>query len=130
MAYHLNLQKLIKDLRGPKGLAALTEEVTKLRTEMERIRDNVQPQAQKRLKEIKVRLNGLKSTWDKNQTQLEKEISKSMAGLKKAAKDAEARLQKSLKANGKTKGKKTSKKVVRKATKTTKKVASRTKKRA
>lgn len=97
MAYSLNLHKLISDLRGPKGLAALTEEVTKLKAEVDRIRDSVQPEAKKRLKKIQVQLNKLKNDWDKKQVKFEAEVTKTVKGLKKAAQDAEAKLEKAVK---------------------------------
>lgn len=124
MAYQLNLNKLIKDLRGPKGLAALTDEVNKIRTEVERLTDSVPPTAQKQLKEIQVRLNGLKSNWSKRQAAFGKEIEKTLNQLKKAAKDAEARVEISL-------GRKPAKKAAKaRGARTTKKAAGTTKKKA
>lgn len=124
MAYSLNLEKLIKDLRGPKGLAALTEEVSKIKSEMDRIRDSVQPQARKRLKELQAQVNKMKTTWTKRQSQLEKEVEKTVAGLKKAAKDAETRIQKAVKGQKAGAKRKTSKKAgatKKKATRSAKK---------
>lgn len=115
MAYTLNLTKLINDLRGPKGLAALTEEVAKIKNEVEALTESLQPTAQKRLKEIQVRLNGLKSSWNKRHSVLEKEVEKTLGQLKKAAKDAEAKLEKALKGAKKKTAAKTSKKTTRKA---------------
>lgn len=123
MAYHLNLNKLIKEMRGPKGLAALTDEVGKMRTEVERLAESVQPTAQKRLKEIQVRLNGLKSNWNKRQAAFEKEVEKTLTQLKKAAKDAETRLEKAVGRAAAGKGKKTSKKAATKTRATSKKAA-------
>ena len=34
MNYHLNINKLISDMRGPKGLKALTEEIAKISAEI------------------------------------------------------------------------------------------------
>jgi hypothetical protein len=115
MAYNLNLQKLIKDLRGPKGLAALTDEVGKMKSEVDRLRESVQPTAQKRLKEIQVQLKSLKSNWGKRQATFEKEVEKTLTQLKKAAKDAEARLEKAVGRKAKTKTRKTTKKAAPKA---------------
>lgn len=96
MPYTFNFSKLISDLTGPKGLAALTEELHKIRNEVERLKNNVQPQAERRLKAIQVRLKGIRANWEKRQTKFEKEVEKSLGTVKRVAKDAEVKLQKAM----------------------------------
>lgn len=103
MAYSLNLGKLLSDITGPKGLAAVTEELHKIRNEVDRLRDNVQPQAEKKLKAIQVRLNGLRSDLIKRRGKLEKEFDKTFKNVKRVAKDAEARVHSAIKSKRATK---------------------------
>ncbi len=93
MSYTLNLGKLLSDITGPKGLAALTEEIHKIRNEVDRLKHNVQPQAEKKLKAIQVRLNGLRNTLVKRRGKFEKELDKTLNNVKRVAKDAESRIQ-------------------------------------
>lgn len=111
MAYTLNLGKLISDITGPKGLAAVTEEIHKIRNEVDRLRDNVQPQAEKKLKAIQVRLNGLRTDLIKRRGKIEKEFDKTFKNVKRVAKDAEARVHSAIKS------KRTTKKMAAKVTK-------------
>lgn len=124
MAYSLNLGKLLGDITGPKGLAALTEEIHKIRSEVERLKHNVQPQAEKKLKAIQIRLNGLRSNLTKRHTKFEKEFGKTLNNVKRVAKDAESRIQTAIKTGKKRASKKAA------GTTTTKKKTKRTSKRA
>lgn len=106
MAYSLNLGKLLSDITGPKGLAALTEEIHKLRNEVDRLKNKAQPEAERRLKLLQVRLNGLRSNWEKRQTKFEKEFGKTLKTVKKAAKDAEGKIQTAIRSGKKRASKK------------------------
>lgn len=130
MAYTLDLNKLIKDVRGPKGMAAVTEEISKLKHELERIRGNVEPKVEARLKKAQTRLSGLKKDLESRQKTWEKELQKTVTVVKKRALDAEKRLEAALrgkkaasaaKTSKKAAAPKTSKKKVSKARKTSKK---------
>lgn len=127
MAYSLNLGKLLSDITGPKGLAALTEEIHKIRGEVDRLKNSVQPQAEKKLKAIQVRLTGLRNKWEKRQTKLEKEFDRTLSTVKRVAKDAEQKIQKALRRSS-SKRKTTTKKASSRTTKTTKKRAKTTRK--
>lgn len=109
MAYSLNLGKLISDITGPKGLAALTEEIHKLRAEVDRLKNKAQPEAEKRLKAIQVRLNGLRNTWEKRQNKFEKEIGKTLNTVRKVAKEAEGKIQTAIRSGKKRSSKKAAK---------------------
>ena len=52
MKMHLNvdLKKLLTEMRGPKGAAALTEEYDRISTELKKMSDEVKPQAKAQLK--------------------------------------------------------------------------------
>lgn len=102
MAYTLDLNKLIKDVRGPKGMAAVTEELNKLKSELERIRGNVEPKVEARLKKAQTRLAGLKKDLESRQKTWEKELQKTITVVKKRAIDAEKRLEAALRGNKKS----------------------------
>ncbi|PWU17948.1 MAG: hypothetical protein C5B49_08005 [Bdellovibrio sp.] len=106
MAYSLNLSKLLSDLTGPKGLSALTEEFHKIRSEVDRLKSNVQPEAHKKLKAIQVRINGLRSNWEKRQGKLEKELDKTFQSVIRVAKEAESKIQSGLRGKKRTTTKK------------------------
>jgi len=125
MAYTLDLNKLIKDVRGPKGMAAVTDELNKLKSELERIRGTVEPKVEARLKKAQTRLNGLKKDLESRQKTWEKELQKTVTVVKKRALDAEKRLEAALRGK-KAKAAKTSKKAA--APKTSKKTASKARK--
>lgn len=115
ISYHLDLKKLIHDLRGPKGVAALTEEAMKLSEEMNKLKASLQPQAEAKIKEAKKSLEKLQGRMNSAKTDLHKTITL----IKKYGKDLEknfSMLKKDL-----TVQKKKSKKVTRK--KTTKKTS-------
>lgn len=105
MAYTFDLNKFLKNLRGPKGLATLTDEFEKIKSEVHRIQKVYEPQAQKRLKAMQVQLKGLRSKWEKNQGKFEKEVEKTLSTVRKAAQEAETNLKKAIKL-GKTSKKK------------------------
>ncbi len=116
MAYTFDLNKFIKNLRGPKGLATLTEEFDHIKSEVRRLRKSYEPQAQKKLKQMQVQLKGLKTKWEKNQGKFEKDVAKTLSQVKKAASKAEHDLKKAIKVGTSSKKKavaRTSKKTTR-----------------
>lgn len=115
MAYNFDLNKFLKNLRGPKGLSTLTEEFDRIKTEVARLRKSYEPQAQRKMKQLQVQLKGMKTKWEKNQGKFEKELEKTLGQVKKAAHEAESNLKKAIKV-GKTSKKKAP---ARKAKKTT-----------
>ena len=82
MAYKLDLNKLIKDVRGPKGMAAVTAEVTKLKAELNRIRAGVEPQVEVRLKKAQKTLSEMMTKIEGRQKSLEKEIKETLTTVK------------------------------------------------
>ena len=106
MAYTFDLNKFLKNLRGPKGLSTLTEEFDRIKTEVARLRKSYEPQAQKKMKQLQVQLKGMKNKWEKNQGKFEKELEKTLSQVKKAAHEAETNLKKAIK-GGKTAKRKT-----------------------
>lgn len=130
MAYTLNLNKLIKDVRGPKGTAALTEELGKLKAEIEKARKVVEPKVQAQLKKTQTKLMNLKKDLESTQKTVEKEVAHSIQVVKKALTDAEVKIEMALKSKKAgsspkvAKATKTSKKTTKKATaRTTKKTS-------
>ncbi len=108
MAYNLNLNKLIKEVRGPKGMAAVTEEIAKLKGELDRIREKVEPQVEQKLKMAQARLAKVKDSVQ----QAEKRLVASLRGHKATA--AKTSKKTSKKAAPKTTKKKASKKTTKK----------------
>ena len=84
MSYHIDLKKLFHDLRGPKGVAALTEELVKVSTEVDKLKNKIRPQAEHQLHKALVNFQELQGSLKKAQTDLDKEIKKALQKLKKA----------------------------------------------
>jgi hypothetical protein len=94
MAYHLDVKKLIHDMRGPKGVAALTEELVKVGNEVERLRSKIQPQAQERLHQARANFDELQKLFKKAQGDLDRELSRTITMVKKYGSEAEKSIKK------------------------------------
>lgn len=89
MAYHLDVKKLMKDLRGPKGVSALTEEIAKASEELQKLRREVQPQAEAKIKQARATLDHVQKRLKAAQNDLDKELNKTLTLVKKYGKEAE-----------------------------------------
>src|SRR6476646_9928081 len=92
MSYSLNVKKLVADLRGPKGVAALTEEFHKVSAEILRLKDSYKPQAQAQLKKAEAKYNAIVKKMHAAQKDLDKEVTKKVSLVKKEAKVVEKSL--------------------------------------
>jgi hypothetical protein len=123
MNYKIDIKNLIRDLRGPKGTAALTEEFEKIKSEVQKLGKMVRPRAEKRLLVAQTRLRNLLSQFEKRQDQMEKDLQKTFRNIRSMARDTESRLQTALHKAGlsktKTTAKPTAKRSAKKATKKT-----------
>lgn len=89
VSYSIDFKKLVNDLRGPKGVSALTEELNKLSSEITKIKAQVKPQAHAKLKEAEAKYAVLVKKFHAAQKDLDKEVTKRVAVVKKHAKDGE-----------------------------------------
>lgn len=121
MAYQLDVKKLIKDLRGPKGVAALTEEIAKVSSEILKLRNDLQPQAEAKVKEARATLDFVQKRLKAAQNDLDKELGRTLTLVKKYGKEAEQGFQKIKVAVTKKKAGKPARKATKKTA--TKKVA-------
>lgn len=117
----VDLKKLVQDMRGPKGAAALTEEFNRISSEIKKFSNEVKPQAQAQLKRAEKRYNDLVKILHAAQKDLDKEVSKSLTVVKKQAKEVgknlsqykkmavaqKSKLQAALQGNSKASSKKT-----------------------
>jgi NAD-specific glutamate dehydrogenase len=96
MSYELNVKKLIKEVRGEKGLNALREEADKIGAEVRKLQSEVEasvkPKAQAQIKKLEARYKSLLKTVQTTQKNIDKEVTKTATVVKKAAKDAEKTL--------------------------------------
>ncbi len=92
MTYHFDVKKLFNDLRGPKGVAALTEELVKVSAEVEKLRGKIQPKAEAKLKLARKNLDEIQSLLKKAQAELDGELKKTVSIVKKYGEQAEKRL--------------------------------------
>lgn len=96
MAYTLNVKKLVEDVRGQKGLAALKEtlrdEADKIKSEMKRLEQTYKPQAKEQIKKLESRYHDLVKRVQRAQKDLDKELKTTLGSVKAAAQDAEKRL--------------------------------------
>lgn len=123
----VDLKKLVHDMRGPKGAAALTEEFERISSELMKFKDDVKPQAQARLKKAEAQYQTLVKKLHVAQKDLDKEVTKRISVVKKQAKEVEKNLAQYKKLAVKQKSKLqaafTTKKAATKATTTKKKAA-------
>jgi len=122
MAYQLDVKKLIKDLRGPKGVSALTEEIAKVSGEIQKLRQTLQPQAEAKIKQARITLDHVQKRLKAAQNDLDKELDRTLVLVKKYGKEAEKGFQKIKVAVTKKKAGKPPRKATKKAS--TKKKAS------
>jgi hypothetical protein len=94
MAYQLDVKKLFRDLRGPKGVAALTEEIAKVSGEVEKLRAKVQPTAEAQIKKARGTIDELQKILKKAQVELDKELKKTIIIVKKYGEQAEKKFSK------------------------------------
>lgn len=92
MAYTLNVKKLVEDVRGQKGLGALTDEAEKITAEIKRLEQTYKPQAKEQIKRLEARYHDLVKRVQRAQKDLDKELQTTLTVVKTAAKDAEKRL--------------------------------------
>lgn len=95
--YRLDVIRLIKEIRGPKGVAALNEELHKVSSEISRLSKNWKPQAEARLKKAHSQYLVLRSRLNKAQTDLEKEVMSTLKTVKKSAAVAEKKIKVAIK---------------------------------
>lgn len=123
MTYKIDVKKLFQDLRGPKGVAALTEEIAKVSAEIQSLRNKIQPEAEAQLKKARATLADLQKLLKKAQGELDRELNKTVSIVKKYGAEAEKKLaalkksvsKKAKKATNKTAPKTTKKKATKKA---------------
>ncbi|MEI7973083.1 MAG: hypothetical protein WCH11_01815 [Bdellovibrio sp.] len=89
MAFQINLQKIFHEVRGPKGFTALTEELQRLKGEVQKLRSSLKPEAEAGLKRAQVRFRQLQNLVKKNQKQFESEIKATYSHLRKQVLKAE-----------------------------------------
>lgn len=94
MSYQLNVKKLLSDLRGPKGIATLSEELVKVGAEVEKLKNKYQPQAELKIKSVRSNINDLQKKLKKAQTELDRELKKSITLVKKYGQQAEKKISK------------------------------------
>jgi len=85
----VDLKKLIQDVRGPKGAAALTEEFERLSKEF---KTQVKPEAKAQLKKAEAKYMALVKKLQAAQKDLDKEVTSKIAVVKKQAKEVEKNL--------------------------------------
>ncbi len=89
MSFQFNLQKIFHEIRGPKGFAALAEELNRLRAEVQKLKNSLKPEAEASLKKAQLRFRQLQTLVKKNQQQLESELRSTYAQLRKQVLKAE-----------------------------------------
>lgn len=112
MAYSLDLNKLMNDIRGPKGVAAITDELGKIRSEFNRVSGRVQPEAERKLRDLQKNILVVRKNFESKIKKIEKDIQSTLTLVKKSAVQAESKLQAVMGRTGKAKkksAKKTSK---------------------
>ncbi len=93
MSYRLDVKKLINDLRGPKGIAALTEELAKVSSEVEQFKDKMKPQAEAKVKAARAKVDEIQKLLKKAHVELDSEFKKTLSILKKYGEQAEKQIQ-------------------------------------
>ncbi len=88
----VDLKKLVKDMRGPKGVSALTEEYQRISSEIKKVKAQVEPKAKAQLKKAEAKYNTLVKKLKTAQKDLDKEVNQQINLVKKHAKDAEKNL--------------------------------------
>ena len=88
----VDLKKLVNEMRGPKGTAALTEEFERISGELRKLKAEVKPQAEAQLKKAEARYQDLLKKLHAAQKDLDKEVTKRISVVKKQAKEVEKNL--------------------------------------
>lgn len=88
----VDLKKLVNEMRGPKGAAALTEEFERISTELRKLKDEVKPKAQAQLEKAEDRYQDLVKKLHAAQKDLDKEVTKRISIVKKQAREVEKNL--------------------------------------
>ena len=96
MKIQIDVKKLIKDIRGPKGVNALTEELVKMSSEVERevakLKTELRPQAERKVAQVRSNLQMVQKRLKKAQAELDRELKKTVTIVKKYGQQAEQRL--------------------------------------
>jgi phage-related minor tail protein len=92
----VDLKKLVNDVRGPKGTAALTEEFERISGELNKLKAEVKPQAQARLKKAEAQYHAVLKKLNAVQKDLDKEVKQGVSVVKKQAKSLEKNFGKNL----------------------------------
>lgn len=114
MAYSLDLNRLMHDIRGPKGVAAITDELGKIRSEFTRVSGRVQPEAERRLRDLQKNITVVKKSFEGRIKKIEKDIQTTLKMVKKSAANAETKIQSVMGKKAKATKRKASKKAARK----------------
>jgi hypothetical protein len=88
----VDLKKLVNEMRGPKGAAALTEEFERISSELQKLKEEVKPKAQAQLEKAEDRYQDLVKKLHAAQKDLDKEVTKRISVVKKQAKEVEKNL--------------------------------------
>jgi hypothetical protein len=92
----VDFKKLVHDMRGPKGAAALTEELERISGELKKFKAEVKPQAQARLKKAEAQYHAVLKVLNSAQKDWDKEMKQGVSVVKKQAKSLEKNLEKNL----------------------------------
>ena len=92
MNYTLDVKKLLNDMRGTKGVSALTDELHKVSTEISKLTESMKPQAEAKLKQAESKYHELLTKLQSAQKDLDKEVTRTVSVVKKSAKEAEKNL--------------------------------------
>jgi len=87
--YSLDVKKLMTDLRGDKGVAALKDEAEKIRAELKKLSAMGKTEDSSRLKSIEARYVKILNLLQAAQKDLDKEMKYTVLVARKTAKDAE-----------------------------------------
>lgn len=90
----IDLKKLIHEMRGPKGVSALTEEFMRVSGELKKLRDQVTPEARARIKDAEKQGHAILMNLKAAQKELESEVKSRMTKVKKQAQTAESQIEK------------------------------------
>ncbi len=110
----VDITKLVNDMRGPKGTAALTEEFQRISGELKKLRKEVEPKAKAQLKVAEAKYSDLLKKLQTAQKELDREVQQGITLVKKQAKSAKAAFSKkkaTFTGKAKTSAKKASSKV-------------------
>ncbi len=90
----IDLKRLIHEMRGPKGVSALTEEFMRVSGELKKLRDQVTPEARARIKDAEKQGHAILMNLKAAQKELESEVKSRITKVKKQAQTAETQIEK------------------------------------